>query len=519
MYDILIKNANIVDGTGILPYKSDLAIKDGLIEDIGLNINPKKSPTVIDANNMMVTPGFIDIQNHSDSYWTLFDQPDQLSMLVQGITTIVIGNCGSSVAPLTTPESIKTIQKWHNLSGVNVNWTSFKEFLHVLSNMRLGPNVASLVGHATLRRGLIGDQARKSTPDEIKVMERLLEQSLSEGGFGLSLGLVYAHEVDSTTDELESLAKLLKNPGKYLSVHLRSESSKILESVDEVVELAARCKISVKISHLKVRGQANWHFFDHVINHLENAYHQGIDISFDVYPYDSSWSVLYTYLPRWSYEGGRKEILRRLNTDTDRRKILDYLKEQKFDYRSMIVASANNSSGFIGKNLDEIAINQGTSNEEALLNTITATDAQVIVFDHNLSMEQVELFASSPLSLIATDGAGYSTEAGSLIHPRCFGTMPAFLKLVRQKKILRWEQAVKKITSEPARLLGIKDRGVIAKKMFADINIFNPETIADHATYLDPYQLPVGISHVIVNGKLAVENNKMQGQWGKVISR
>lgn len=519
MYDILIQNGTIIDGTGKSAFQADIAIQNGIIVDIAAGLNPKKAEKVINAKDHYVTPGFIDIQNHSDSYWTLFDQPEQKSLLAQGITSIVIGNCGASLAPLSSAETLKTFQKWHTLTGINVNWSSFAELLEVLGNMPKGVNVASLVGHATLRRGLLGDQPRNARPEEIKIMENLLMVALNEGGMGMSMGLVYAHEVDSTTEELIKLTTHLKDNKKYLSVHLRSEGGAILDAIDEVIDLAARCEIPVKISHLKVRDKKNWHNFDRVINKLENAYHQGIDISFDVYPYNSSWSVLYTYLPRWSYEGGRKEILRRLGSKTDRRKILDHLKEQQFDYRNITIATAETNTGFIGKNIQDIATNQGVSNEEALMNVIAATQAQVIGFDHNLNDENVELFVSSPLSIISTDGAGYNSDTEHLVHPRCYGTMPAFLKMVREKKLMRWEQAIRKITSEPARLLGSDSRGVLATNKAADIVIFDPLSVTDLATYDHPFRYPNGINSVLVNGKVAWSQNELQGMYGQVIRR
>jgi N-acyl-D-amino-acid deacylase len=519
MYDILIQNGTVIDGTGKSAIQADVAIQSGVIAEIAPGLNPKKAQKVINAKDHYVTPGFIDIQNHSDSYWTLFDQPEQKSLLAQGITSIVIGNCGASLAPLSNAETLKTFQKWHTLTGINVNWSSFSELLEVLNGMPKGVNVASLVGHATLRRGLLGDQPRNARPEEIKIMENLLMVALNEGGMGMSMGLVYAHEVDSTTEELIKLTAHLKDKKKYLSVHLRSEGGAILDAIDEVIDLAARCEIPVKISHLKVRDKKNWHNFDRVINKLENAYHQGIDVTFDVYPYNSSWSVLYTYLPRWSYEGGRKEILRRLASKTDRRKILDHLKEQQYNYNNITIATAESNTGFIGKNIQQISSNQNVSNEEALMNVIAATQAQVIGFDHNLNDENVELFLSSPLSIIATDGAGYNAETEHLVHPRCYGTMPAFLKLVRERKLMRWEQAIRKITSEPARLLGSEDRGVLAKNKAADVVVFDPLSVADLATYEHPFRHPQGINSVLVNGQVAWSENELQGMHGKVIRR
>lgn len=518
MLDILIKNGTVIDGTGNMGKKLDVAIQNGLITELSANISAK-AEKIINAQDRFVTPGFIDIQNHSDSYWTLFDQPQQASLLSQGITSIIIGNCGASLAPLLTPESIKTIQKWHNLSGINLNWASVAEFYEMLSHMALGVNVGTLVGHATIRRGLIGDAVRGLSADELKIMGKTLLDALDQGALGISLGLIYAHEVNSSAAELKEAVSRLKPSGKYLSVHLRSESGNILESLDEVINLASSCDVPIKISHLKVREPKNWPLFDRVMSKLEIAYHQGIKISFDVYPYDTSWSVLYTYLPKWAYEGGRAQILESLSDPMTRRKILDYLRGQNQDVKNIIVAEASGNNNFVGKTLTQIAANQSVSPVEAILNVISATSAQVIVFDHNLSKEQVELLCASPLSMIATDGAGFSAKSEGLVHPRCFGTMPRFLKMVREQKLLKWESAIQKLTEAPAALLGLTDRGVLARNTVADIAIFDPLTITDRANYTNPDLISEGIDAVIVNGKLAYSGRQIFNLNGTVIRR
>ncbi|OGE87666.1 MAG: hypothetical protein A3J07_03045 [Candidatus Doudnabacteria bacterium RIFCSPLOWO2_02_FULL_49_13] len=516
MLDILIKNGTVIDGTGSPAKKLDVAIEKGRLVELAPNIK-SSAVVVIDASRKYVAPGFIDIQSHSDSYWTIFDQPGQSSMLSQGITTAVLGNCGSSLAPLVSAESIKTIQKWHDLSGININWTTFGEFLNVLSNQQLGVNVGSLVGHATIRRGILGDDIRQVTDDELKALEKLTANSLEQGALGLSFGLVYSHEVNSSAKELEVLTALLKAQNKYLSVHLRSESAGILESVDEVIALAKMAGVAVKISHLKIRDAANWHLFDLLINKLETAYHQGVKISFDVYPYDTSWSVLYTYLPKWAYEGGRDGLLKNIADPNQRRKILDYLRGANFNFSKIIIASSAGES-LIGKTIAEIAANQSVSAAEAILNVLSIS-TQAIVFDHNLSQEQVEILCASPLSMIATDGAGYDTKQRNLVHPRCFGTMPRFLKLVNQNKLMNWEYAIKKITGEPANLLGLADRGNLAKNSAADVVIFDPNTIGDRADYTNPDLLSEGIEWVITNGKVSFKNGEVTGLNGMVVKR
>jgi N-acyl-D-amino-acid deacylase len=518
MYDVVIKNGTVIDGTGSVGKKMDVAIEKGKIVEISPEIKAKSRQT-INATDRIVAPGFIDIQNHSDSYWTIFDQPDQLSLLSQGVTTIIMGNCGSSLAPLLSSESIKTIQKWHNVAGLNINWTSVSELLLHLSTMNKGVNVGTLVGHATLRRGLVADDVRQLKKDELMSMSKALDDGLNQGAFGLSMGLIYAHEVNSSAEELKILAEGLKPANKYLNIHLRSEAHHVLESVDEALELASSTGVALKISHLKIRGEKNWHLFDYLINKLELAYHQGLNISFDVYPYNTSWSVLYTYLPKWAYEGGRPQILKMISEPASRRKILDYMRSLGEDFGRIVIAEAWRGDSFIGKSLSQIAQNQEVSSEEALLNVISATNAQAMVFDHNLSAEQVQLLCMSPLSMISTDGAGYSGKQSKLIHPRCFGTFPRFLRWVQEKKILKWENAIRKLTAEPAKLLGLADRGTIAVNNAADFVIFDPHTVTDHADYKKPDLLSDGIDMVLVNGKIAYADKKVVSLNGSVVRR
>ena len=518
MFDLLLKNATVFDGTGSPGKKLDVAIAGGKIAQLAEHIAGSSRQT-LDAAGNFLAPGFIDIQNHSDSYCTLFDQPEQVSLLAQGITSIVVGNCGSSLAPLLSGESIKSIQKWHNLAGINVNWASVGEFLDQLAALPLGVNVGTLVGHATLRRGILRDEIRATTADELKILDQALRQGLAQGALGLSMGLVYAHEVDSSQAELEQLTATLKESGKYLSVHLRSEGSQILESLDEVIGLCRRSQVPVKISHLKIRGRKNWPVFNQVMEKLEAAYHQGLPISFDVYPYQTSWTVAYTYLPKWAYEGGRPQILSGIADPDTRRRILDYLKDQSHDFDRIIVAEDAGDGNFVGKTLRQIAQNQNVSSEEALLNVIAATSAQVLVFDHNLSPEQVSALSMSPLSLIATDGAGYAKKSPGLVHPRCFGTMPRFLKMVRENGQIKWEDAIRKLTSEPAKLLGLTDRGILKRGAAADLAVFDPQAVGDRADYLNPDILPDGIELVLVNGQPALQKNKFLIAAGTVIKR
>lgn len=508
MFDLIIKNGKLIDGSGRAPADLDIGIKGSVISAIG-NLKTASASKIINAAGKWVTPGFIDIQNHSDSYWSIFDYPRQESMLLQGITTIAMGHCGASLAPLPSLEALKSVQKWHSLAGVNFNWRYFEEFLDELKRQSLGVNILSLVGHSTIRRGLLGDVVRNLTTQDLKVLERIIVSSFKSGAFGLSIGLVYAHEYQTAYSELIACARLVNKFNRLLSVHLRSEGEQILESLDEIIKLAADSGANTKISHLKIRNQKNWHLFESVIEKLERAYQRGIKINFDVYPYTTSWSVLYTYLPKWATDGGREELIKRIRQPYLRNKLVDNLREQLQDLSNITIATASSSPHLVGRTLGHIAADQGTSIEEALINIISATESEVIVFEENIASEQMLQLLQHPLSVIATDGAGFDVDMGkasaNLVHPRCFGTMPRFLQLNTNKKLLSEEKAIQKITSQPAKLLGLYDRGELKVNNKADVVIIDPERLADLASIQNPFQPPQGINWVIVNGNITTE--------------
>lgn len=515
MYDLIIKNGKVIDGTGkTSPQDLDIGIKGNLISEIG-NLKKAKAREIIDAQGDYVTPGFIDVQNHSDSYWTIFDYPGQESMLTQGITTISVGQCGASLAPLPSLEGFKAVQKWRSAEGENINWQYMEEYLEILSRQKLGVNVLTFVGHSTMRRGLLGDDIRKLSESELKVLERVTTSSLKSGAFGLSFGLVYAHEYNSSKEELLRLAKLATQHGRSISMHIRNDQSHILEAIDEAIDLSQESGARLKISHLKIRGRENWHLADQVIERLDQTHKKGLNVRFDLYPYTTSWPVLYTYLPKWSYEGGKSELNKRLAQPYLREKIINSLHEQNQDLSNIIIATSTGSPHLIGKDLSEIARAQEVTAAEALLNVLSSSMSEVVVFDENISWENLEQFIKHPLGMIATNGAGFQTKkinTKNLIHPRCFGAMPRYLNLVLYNKWLSPQKAIHKITGMPAEYLGLKNRGVIKKGSIADIAVFDPNGIRDLATLPSPYQVSEGISAVVLGGELALSG-------GRVIAR
>jgi N-acyl-D-amino-acid deacylase len=517
MYKTIIKNGILIDGTGALQKHTDIALDDQKIIEIG-DLHDEKAKNIIDAQGMYVTPGFVDIQNHSDAYLAFFEHPQFENLVAQGITTIIVGNCGASLAPLLSRDALLAVQKWHNVQGVNTNWISFDEYLNEIGKKTYGTNVGSLVGYSTLRRGIVGDELRSLKPDELTQIIHTFRQSMKDGAFGLSSGLSYAHEAIIGESELLALAEVVAEEQGLFSVHLRSEAAEVMESLAEALNFAVKAKqanrsLNLKISHFKVRGKNNWHLLPHAIEQLENFYQKLGDIHFDLYPYDFTWQVLYGYLPRWSYEGGREMLIRNLKDPLKRAKIIAYLNSKDINYSELYIASTALVMNVAGKRVGEIASKHETSSEEALLAIIENGGSDVLAFEQNIDFKQVEQLLVHPLAMVSTDGSAFGPEntvTQDLVHPRCFGTMPAFLQFALQKKTIAIEEAVHKITGIPAGKVGLKDRGTLKVGNFADITIFSPE-VAAHATMQDPFRFPTGIEYVFTNGEMTIEKGKHTG--------
>ncbi len=512
MYSLLIKDATLIDGTGSAPIKADVAINGDQIVNIATKID-SKAQEVIHANGKVLAPGFIDIQNHSDSHWRLFDGPLLESMITQGYTTVVMGNSGASLAPLVSEQALLALQKWHTMEGVNINWRSFAEFAEAMSAQQFGPNVASLVGYSTLRRGLIGDRQSAVSVDELQTLKRMAVDAINEGAFGISTGFAYAHEANISDVELYEIAKIVAEENAYISVHLRDESASIIESVREVIAAAEHAKANLKIAHLKIRHKENWALESDVLAELEAAWHRGVNVHFDVYPYTSTWQPIYTYLPNWATMGGRLELLKLIKDPTQRAKILSALNTSDANIPELLIASTSSKLLVTGKKMSAIAAGFGTTSEEALLHLIENGGSEILVFDTSLSEKVVEDFCNHALSFIATNGSGYSNKySNKLVHPRCFGTAPKFLHNVKSSKEISLTEAIRKLTSGPAKKIGLKDRGVIAIDRKADLVLFDPDKINSLSSEGNPYVYAEGIEHVWVNGKKVVTAGAITGE-------
>jgi N-acyl-D-amino-acid deacylase len=490
----LIKNGQIIDGTGRAGYEGDVLINEGRIEALG-NLKETGDFQVIDAEDLVVCPGFVDLNTHSDTSWTLFEYPGQESFLTQGVTTIIGGTCGSSLAPLMNEQAIDSIQKYVDQTKTQVKWAGMAEFLNFIQTMGLKVNFASLVGHTTLRRALIGDEMRPLKEEELKVVLNILDIALTQGAPGVSLGLVYSHARFADERELLAIAKMVRKHDKLLAVHLRDEGAGIVKAVTEILKIQAETGVNLEISHLKVICSKNWPLQAQVLSLIEEAAQTEAGrgrINFDVYPYTQVGSVLYTLLPRWANKGGKKKLMARIKDSKTRKKLLTQMREKDFDYSSIWIAFSDIDLPLKNKQIGALAENQGRSPEEVVLDLILASDDRLTTVIELMSSKNVEKLVGHELSILSSNGIGYAKEyfkTGNLVHPRCFGAFPCFLKkYVFKNNTLTLERAIEKITGLPAAKAGIDHLvGVLEKKRRADIVIFDPKRIKDMATVAQPF--------------------------------
>jgi len=523
MYDIIIKNGTLIDGSGQPMYRADIGIKDDKIIKIG-ELHNEKADMEIDASERLVCPGFVDVNNHSDTYWQIFTNPDLESLVYQGITTIIGGNCGSSLAPLLGAKAIASVQKWSDVSQTSLDWLTMEEFLDVLERKKLSVNFATLVGQATLRRSVLGDDMRNLNPKEVEFLAKKLAQALKDGALGMSSGLLYTHARSTTIDELVELSKTIEKYNGVYVTHMRNEDKDLLSSVEESIEIARNSKVKLHISHLKVMGEKNWGLMEKALDAISRANEVGLDVTFDVYPYTNTGSVLYTLLPDWATDGGKKMMLSRLKDSAIRAKVVAEMRESGIDYSKIEIAISPLNKTLARRKMADIALSQGKSVEDAVIDILIASEGRVIISMDVLSEENIEKAIVHPASFIATNGSGYRDDhgkTGEIVHPRSFGTFPRILsKYVLGKRILGWEEAVRKMTSLPAQKFSLEKRGELKEKYFADIVIINRDEIKDLATPENPYRYNKGIDFVLVNGQIILQNGVYNNsRHGSVIRR
>jgi len=530
-FSIIIKNGNVLDGTGNPWFKADIGIEEGKIKKIGVIRESGKK--TIDADGIVVSPGFIDSHNHLDL--SILSFPACSNLVMQGITTSITGNCGISMAPLN-PEKLPLLKQYLSpfLSpkfDYGWDWETLKEYYGKAEKTGFANNLAPLAGHGTIRIAVKGFDSSKPTPSETEAMKKLLARSLDNGAFGMSTGLIYPPGIYADTEELMELGAVLAEYGRLYATHMRSESSRLKEALKEAIRIGEVNNIPVQISHHKAKGEENWGKVHSALRLIEESKARGIDINCDVYPYTAGSTTISVNMPGWVLEGGVSRMLERLKDkdirDRIKREFLEnevkgenYIKDAGFS--DIFVASCPSHKGYEGKSIQQIIIEKNRSHEpfEAFFDFLLEIEGNATQVHFTLDEEDVRRVMASPFSSFCTDWFSTNPEAGGKPHPRAYGVFPRILgKYVREEKLLPIQEGVRKMTSLPASILRLSDRGLIKEGFWADVVVFDPITVVDRATYQDPCQYPVGIKHVLVNGEPVVTNGELTyARPGKVLA-
>jgi len=524
MFDILIKNSSVFDGTGNPWFKADIGIEAGRIKRVG-KLNGDDAHCIIDAGALAVSPGFIDMHSHGD--YSILKFPQAESLIMQGVTMAVVGNCGSSLAPVnaTSLDLLKETMEFE----LDWDWESFGEFLQKIEETGTAINIAPLVGHGTIRATVMGIDDREPTGKELKDMKQLLSQSMKDGAFGMSTGLIYPPGVYARTPELIELAKVVAEYGGIYASHIRSESDTLLQAVKEAIKIGEEAGVPVEVSHHKAAGKKNWGKVKKTLKLMEDARERGVEVTCDVYPYTAGCTSLATLLPPWALVGGAKEMVKRLEDPETRRRIRADMEKEDSDWENflrgagwenVLISYSSENKGLEGRDLAAIAKSSNEDPYETLFNLLIEEGRKTEMVIFEMSEDDVSAVISHRLSMICSDSDIRNVKSGGKPHPRTYGAFAkSFANYVREGS-LTLEEAVRKMTSLPARKVGLVDRGSIREGMWADVVIFDPEKIADKATYADPHQYPLGVEYVLVNGEVVVENGEHSGLLpGKVLRK
>ena len=524
MYDILIRNARLVDGSGSPWFAGDLAVLEGRIARIG-KLGEIAASCTIDARRCFVTPGLIDAHTHSDL--TLLVDGRASSSLAQGVTTQIIGNCGVSAAPTRNRELYYGPLDPAMTRGLECDWITFGEYLRRLEDQGIGTNVAALVGHGNLRVAAMGYDDRPSTAAEMDQMKELTAQAMEDGAVGFSSGLAYAPGPYAPLEELVELGEVVgRYDGVYTS-HIRNQTEGMADAVGEVIAVGERAGITAHISHMQPGSPVLGSTKD-LLQTIDEKRRKGVDVSCDAIPYTIGSTTLKSLLPPWACEGGDPALLRRLRDPETREQIkqdtMTHGAESGGSRKRNLVkdgsweliwlGSAEKNAHLAGKSFAEIARIRGQDPHDAVLDILLEEEARPWMLAQDVSEEDFGNIVCHQAGGVISDGFSLVPEgvlAEGRHHPRSYAAFPYFLRhFVREQGLLAWEEAIFKLTGYPASRFRLKDRGLLREGLRADLMIFDPETIAEGADFDEPYRYPQGIEYVLVNGEVVMESGDLQ---------
>jgi N-acyl-D-amino-acid deacylase len=509
LFDLIIKNGRVVDGTGNAWFYGDVAISGDRIVEVG-RLSTAQAKRVIDAAGLVVAPGFIDSHSHSDQ--PLLVDPRAESKIRQGVTTEVIGQCGGSAAPRNSDEPVTTA------AGKELSWRTMADYLRLLDQQGVAVNVIPLIGHGNLRRMALGMAHRPATAEELERMCQLATEAMRQGAFGFTSGLIYPPSSYGDTAELVAVAKAVAAEGGIYATHMRNEGNKLMESVQEAITIGEQAGIPVHISHHKATDEANWGRVRDSLALIEAKRADGLDITLDQYPYIASSTGLKSLVPQWAHADGVEAMRQRvLDPETGARIRQEIIAaDRRWDCVLVSGCFVEENKQYEGKNMQEIAALTGQEPVEALLSLLLAEDFRTRMVRFSMCEEDVEYVMRHPLVMIGSDSGAMAID-GPLFrgkpHPRSYGTFARVLgEYVRERQILTLEEAVRKMTGLAAARFQLWDRGLLRPGCFADITVFDPQTIKDQATFVDPHQYAVGVHYVLVNGQVCVDQGERTEQ-------
>ncbi|MFC1442400.1 D-aminoacylase [Streptacidiphilus sp. N1-10] len=509
VFDLLLRGGTVYDGTGAPGRRADIGVRDDRIVAVipadDTEVSAWAEATeVLDCEGLAVAPGFIDLHSHGDL--TVNITPAAEGCLRQGVTTLVTGNCGTS--PFPSPF-----------------WRDFTTYAEGIQACEPAVNIAAQVGHIALRQSAIGDDRRPATDEEVARMRALLSEAAEQGVFGFSTGLIYAPGSFADAAEITALASEAHAAGLFYSTHMRDEGDQLIEAVQEAISTARASGVSLQISHLKAMGQANYGKVTEALRIIDDARAEGLDVACDVYLYTAASTVLTSRMPDWAMDGGQQALLRRLAEPETRQAIADELRSHTggtFLPEGIVIATLPEGrySAWVGKSVQQIADAEGLDAAETVLDLLAEHQANVLIIDHAMAQEDVDAVLLHPTSAVVSDGWALDVNLGGQHHPRNFGAFARALADSRERGLLDLTETVRKMTQLPAARAGMGDRGVIAEGNIADLVVFDPDTVADTATYTEPLSYATGVRHVAVNGRLAIRDGELTGlRLGRVLKR
>jgi N-acyl-D-amino-acid deacylase len=517
MYNYIIRNAKILDGSGNPWRIGDVAISGDKIAKVG-DLSKEKAITEIDATGLYLSPGFIDIHTHSESI--LFQDGRAHAHLLQGVTTNVLGQCGSSPYPFTSLRKDSS-----DKSNLEVTWETTGDFLNQMKDKKISVNVVPVVGQGAIRQCVMGFNPDKPNQEQLDEMKKLLIEAMDSGCFGVSTGLIYTPSAYADTDEIIELTKVISDyDGLYFS-HIRGENDYVLDAINEALRVGEEADVPVQISHLKAMGRHMWGKSVEILQTIDNARNRNIDVTFDQYPYKASATGLAAILPPWAHEGGAYKMRERLADPKLREKMkhemingsgnwISFYKGVEFD--NILITDTLSDKSIVGKTIAQIAKERNDEDEfKTCFDILQTYEGRVSIVYFTISDEDIERIMKHPLMMVGSDSSARPIDGpltSGLPHPRTFGSFITVLATyVRDKGVITLEEAIRKMTAAPAYRLGLWDRGLILPGNKGDLVLFDLSKIGTKSDYTNPVQFPTGIKKVFVNGILSVDDGEHTG--------